>query len=303
MNSTIWVPDTLPPGDVSLKVSVSLWQWNENIKSFSCISSAAACKSTPNVPNQSVNSFLHQTFNLIINCILNFVNICSQKTQVQTFTTAQVISNWKPVLGGLFWEVLIRRRHYRAASSKPLLLGFCGAVSSSVMMLSGQTVVQILSALTVYDYELASTLCDVRIPFFLFLTWQTEKKLLPCFQAKRVQDRHLGSLSPSPHSLTHPSQGEEAWMTWHVKQGAPEIHRTLFTKAEVMASTILEAESPPVFPSWLIYPHSGCCLPLWLLLQTVPFLYQEIQYSLAPLFKTDRQISAGVWDRGQATIL
>lgn len=68
------------------------------------------------------------------------MNICSQKTQVQTFTKAQVISNWKAVLGGLFSEVLICRRHYRAVSSKPLLLGFCGAVSSSEMMVSGQTV-------------------------------------------------------------------------------------------------------------------------------------------------------------------
>ena len=52
------MPDTLPPGDLSLKVCANLGQGNENMKSLSWIRSAIAGKFTPNMPNQSATSFL-----------------------------------------------------------------------------------------------------------------------------------------------------------------------------------------------------------------------------------------------------
>ena len=155
-----------------------------------------------------------------------------------------------------------------------LLLCFCGAVSSSIIMVSDQTEFQDLLALRVYDImiDLTSTLHSMESAYFSSPTYHAEKKLLLHFQGRRIQDKHMGSLSTSPHSLTHSSQWEDEWFPWWVRQGAPEIHRTLLTKGKIMAPKIAQARSLAILLSWLICPHAGYSLPLCLLPQTVLFL-------------------------------
>lgn len=134
---------------------------------------------------------------------------------------------------------------------------------------SDQTELQVLLALTVYNIMigLTSTLCDMSRAAFSSPTCHTENNFYPLPKGRG----QTHGFSPSIPSLTHlftPTSGGRGWFPWCVSQGAPEIHKTLFTKGKITA--------PKIAQSCLLRPCStGSNSPM---LGTLPLCLLPKQY-------------------------
>lgn len=194
-----------------------------------------------------------------------------------------------------FQSVNIQETCSRVASSS-LLLCFCQVVSSSMMMVSDLTVFQMLSALTVlWDYDLTHTLHNTGTAYFLSLTCHTEKELLLYFQGRGVQNKHLGSLSPSFHSLTPPSERRsdlsDGWSKEHQEATGPCLprRRSQHQKLHEPSLSLYCSLGLSAIVLGTFCPSASCPM--------APLFHQEVQRALPSLLRTDKQVLTRVWGK------
>lgn len=110
------------------------------------------------------------------------------------------------------------------------------------------------------------------------------------------------SLHPLTHSLVYSYQWEEEWFPWwwvkeHLKSTRSclprgKLRHQKLHKSRLLLSCSLGSNAPMLGT-----------LPFCLLPQTILFLHQDLQFSLASLLGTDGQVSTGVWDEARLPLI
>ena len=148
---------------------------------------------------------------------------------------------------------------------------------------------------SLWDYDLTHTLHSTGIAYFLSLTCHIEKELLLYFQGRGVQNKHLGSLSPSFHSLTPPSDRRsdlsDGWSKEHQEATGPCLPRlrSQHQKLHEPSLSLYCSLGLSAIMLGTFCPSASCPM--------APLFHQEVQRALPSLFRTDRQVPTRVWDK------
>lgn len=84
---------------------------------------------------------------------------------------------------------------------------------------------------------------------------------------------------------------------------ASEIHKILFTKGKKLHTKNCTSHVSCYLALLALMPPCWALLPFCLLPQTILFLHQDLQFSLASLLGTDGQVSTGVWDEARLRLI